>query len=94
MRSQTAFGGTGPSERISQDLCHFKKGNGQENNDILRIKFPREISQLRAAYQSELQQAAGGFVVLPLISLLVSQFPDVNNFLFSWLQPAMQALNH
>ena len=30
----------------------------------------------------------------PLISLLVSQFPDVNNFLFSWLQPAMQALNH
>lgn len=35
----------------------------------------------------------GGFVVLPLISLLVSQFPDVNNFLFSWLQPALQTLN-
>ena len=34
------------------------------------------------------------FIVLPLISLLVSQFPDVNSFLFSWLQPAMQALNH
>ncbi len=36
----------------------------------------------------------GTFVIFPLISLLVSQFPDVNNFLFSWLQPAMQALNH
>jgi hypothetical protein len=36
----------------------------------------------------------GGFLALPLISLLVSQFPDVNNLLFSWLQPAVQALNH
>jgi hypothetical protein len=36
----------------------------------------------------------GGFLILPLVSLLVSQFPDVNNFVFSWLQPAVQALNH
>jgi len=36
----------------------------------------------------------GTFVFLPLVSLLVSQFPDVNNFLLSWLTPAMQALNH
>jgi hypothetical protein len=36
----------------------------------------------------------GSFLVLPLISLLVSQFPDINNLLFSWLTPAAQALNH
>jgi hypothetical protein len=36
----------------------------------------------------------GGFIILPLISLLVSQFPDISNFVFSWLQPAAQALNH
>jgi hypothetical protein len=34
------------------------------------------------------------FVLLPLLSLLVSQFPDLNNFLFSWLHPAMQVLSH
>jgi hypothetical protein len=36
----------------------------------------------------------GGFLILPLVSLLVSQFPDISNVLFSWLQPAVQALNH
>jgi hypothetical protein len=32
------------------------------------------------------------FVALPLLSLLVSQFPSLNNALFSWLEPAMNAL--
>lgn len=33
-----------------------------------------------------------GFGAVPLISLLASQFPEVNRFLFSWLQPALEAL--
>ena len=34
----------------------------------------------------------GTFAALPLLSLLVSQFPTLNNALFSWLQPAVGAL--
>jgi hypothetical protein len=34
----------------------------------------------------------GSFVALPLISLLVSQFPSLNNAVFSWLEPAVNAL--
>jgi uncharacterized membrane protein len=34
----------------------------------------------------------GVFVALPLLSLLVSQFPALNNALFSWLEPAVSAL--
>jgi hypothetical protein len=34
----------------------------------------------------------GGFAALPLLSLLVSQFPALNNALFSWLEPAVNAL--
>jgi hypothetical protein len=33
------------------------------------------------------------FTLLPLLSLLASQFPSVNRFFYSWLQPAIQALN-
>lgn len=31
-----------------------------------------------------------GFSAVPLLSLLVAQYPEVNNFLFSWLEPALQ----
>jgi hypothetical protein len=34
----------------------------------------------------------GTFVFVPLLSLLSVQFPEVNNFLFSWLQPALQSI--
>jgi len=34
----------------------------------------------------------GTFVALPLLSLLVSQFPTLNNAVFSWLEPAANAL--
>jgi len=34
-----------------------------------------------------------GFVALPLLSLMASQFPSINRFLYSWLQPAVEALN-
>jgi hypothetical protein len=34
----------------------------------------------------------GTLFALPLISLLVSQFPSLNNALFSWLEPAVNAL--
>jgi hypothetical protein len=32
------------------------------------------------------------FGALPLLSLLAAQFPEVANFLFSWLEPALQTL--
>ena len=34
----------------------------------------------------------GTFVLLPLLGLLAAQFPEINNVLFSWLEPAMQSL--
>jgi hypothetical protein len=34
-----------------------------------------------------------GFLALPLLSLFASQFPSVNRFFYSWLQPAIEALN-
>ena len=50
---ETVFGGAGGGSDISQHVCGFKD-TGREGRDILHLKF-REISQLRAAYQSELQ---------------------------------------
>jgi hypothetical protein len=32
------------------------------------------------------------FVAVPLLSLLVAQYSEINNFLFSWLQPALESL--
>jgi hypothetical protein len=34
----------------------------------------------------------GTFVFVPLLSLLSVQFPELNNFFFSWLQPALQSI--
>jgi hypothetical protein len=34
----------------------------------------------------------GSFVFIPLLSILSVQFPGLNNFLFSWLQPALQSV--
>jgi|HubBroStandDraft_5_1064220.scaffolds.fasta_scaffold01761_2 hypothetical protein len=34
----------------------------------------------------------GTFVFVPLLSLLSVQFPEINSFLFSWLQPALQSV--
>jgi hypothetical protein len=34
----------------------------------------------------------GTFVFIPLLSLLSVQFPELNNFFFSWLQPALQSI--
>ncbi len=34
------------------------------------------------------------FAALPLFSLLAAQFPSINRFIYSWLQPAVEALNH
>jgi len=47
---ETAFGGGGSLDR-ARDKCKLP-GNG---TDIVRLYFPREISQLRSAYQNELQ---------------------------------------
>jgi hypothetical protein len=33
------------------------------------------------------------FTALPLFTLLASQFPSINRFFYSWIQPALQALN-
>ena len=37
-----------------------------------------------------LRLAAAG--VLPIVSLVASQFPAVSHFLFSWIQPTLQAV--
>jgi hypothetical protein len=34
----------------------------------------------------------GTFVLEPTLGLLAAQFPEINSFLFSWLEPAMQSL--
>jgi len=34
----------------------------------------------------------GTFVFIPLLSLLSVQFPEINRFLFSWVQPALQSI--
>jgi hypothetical protein len=34
----------------------------------------------------------GTFVFIPLLSILSVQFPEMNNFLFSWLEPALQSV--
>jgi hypothetical protein len=34
----------------------------------------------------------GTFIFIPLLSLLSVQFPAINGFLFSWLQPALQSI--
>src|SRR5262249_54019057 len=34
----------------------------------------------------------GTFFFIPLLRLLSVQFPEINNFLFSWLQPALQSI--
>jgi hypothetical protein len=35
----------------------------------------------------------GSFAALPLLSYLVAQFPQINRFLYSWIEPAVHALN-
>jgi hypothetical protein len=32
------------------------------------------------------------FVAFPVFSLLASQYPEIGNFLFSWLEPSLHAL--
>jgi hypothetical protein len=34
----------------------------------------------------------GTFILVPALGLLAAQFPEINGFLFSWLEPAMQAV--
>ena len=34
----------------------------------------------------------GTFVFVPVLSLISVQFPEVNSFLFSWLEPALQSI--
>lgn len=34
----------------------------------------------------------GTFVFVPLLTVLSVQFPEINSFLFSWLQPALQSV--
>jgi antibiotic biosynthesis monooxygenase (ABM) superfamily enzyme len=36
---------------------------------------------------------ATSFIVLPLLTFLASQFPQINRLLYSWLEPALRALN-
>jgi hypothetical protein len=44
--------------------------------------------ELGADFWIKLASAAA----IPIFSLLASQFPSINQFLFSWLEPALQAM--
>lgn len=33
------------------------------------------------------------FIALPLLTFFASQFPEIGRFFYSWLEPALQALN-
>jgi hypothetical protein len=57
-------------------------------DSILSLVTQTKPGELGAAFWVRM----GTFVALPLISLLVSQFPTLNNALFSWLEPAVSAL--
>ncbi len=42
---------------------------------------------------SDFWMRTGSFVALPLFSFLASQFPQLNRFLYAWVEPALRALN-
>jgi hypothetical protein len=55
------------------------------------------LSRLTATTPNEIGKTffirVASFGTLPLITVLSTQFPGVRNFLFSWVQPALQALS-
>ena len=55
------------------------------------------ISRLTATTPDEIGKnfflRAASYGVLPLITVLSTQFPSIRNLLFSWVQPALQALS-
>lgn len=55
---------------------------------ILSLATQTKPGELGAAFWLRM----GTFIALPLLSLLVSQFPALNNVVFSWLEPAANAL--
>ena len=54
------------------------------------------MSRITATKANELGSAfylrVAQYGVLPLLTVLSSQFPEINRFLFSWLQPAIEAI--
>jgi len=47
----------------------------------------------RAAQETDFWGRMVGFVAVPVLSLLAAQFPELNHFLFSWLEPALQSIH-
>ena len=58
------------------------------NKTLSRVTATREDS---LGWDFWLRMA--GFVAVPVLSLLAAQFPELNRFLFSWLEPALQSFH-
>ena len=57
-------------------------------DSILSRTTNTEPGQLDLAFYAHLAAA----LAVPLMGLIASQFPEVSNFLYSWLQPSLQAI--
>jgi hypothetical protein len=57
-------------------------------DSILSRTTNTEPGQLDFAFYAHLAAA----LAVPLLGLIASQFPEVSNFLFSWLEPSLQAI--
>lgn len=57
-------------------------------DSILSRTTSTEPGKLDIGFYEKLVSVLG----VPLIGLLASQFPEISNFLFSWLEPSLQTL--
>ena len=61
--------------------------SGMHRNAILSRTTETEPGKLDFAFYTKLISVVG----VPLIGLLASQFPEISNFLFSWLEPSIES---
>ena len=57
-------------------------------DSILSRTTSTEPGKLDIGFYQKLISVLG----VPIIGLLASQFPEISNFLFSWLEPSLQTL--
>ena len=94
------MGRTSIGSHFTRDaFVFFRRQNGihtLEQLVFLRMDRDPLLSRLNNSQPNKLGAAflwrilSFGFV--PIVSLLGSQFPSIREFLFSWVQPALQAI--
>jgi hypothetical protein len=63
--------------------------SGMERDMILSRIAGTKIGELNKEFVFKFV----AYGALPALSLLASQFPSISNFLYSWVEPAVKALN-